>query len=219
MSKPMLAGAAAFVAAPILELVGALVVPTLSDEAPDRVAALLDHRSDAVGGLALQMVALALLVAGTAWLALALARRSPLLAATGGVLAVFSYFVIAFENGVSLAAAGIVTALDPAQATAALKAVVSSAGVSAVEPLSVLGVVGFACLAVALRRNSVSVWPGVALVAGSALETAGFAGGMRALVVAGFAVLAVAATGVVRALAGGVPAPAAAAAQLAEPAR
>ncbi|HET7572597.1 MAG TPA: hypothetical protein VFJ77_08010 [Gaiellaceae bacterium] len=196
------AGAAAFVAAPLLALAGALVVPTLSDEAPDRVAALLAHRGAETGGLTLQMIALGLMVAGSVWLALAVAPRAPRLAVAGGVLAVFAYFVIAFENGVALAAAGIVPALEPSQAVTALHAVEESAGVAAVEPLSIAEVIGYSLLAVGLRRTASPLWAGALLVAASAVQTAGFATGTAALVVAGFAGVALAALGIVRALAG-----------------
>lgn len=206
MSKTMLAGAAALVAAPVLEVVSALVEPTASDDAADQVAAFVDHRGAAVLGVALEMIALGLLIAGTVWLAVCLARRSPKLAAWGGILAVFSYFVVAFENGTSLAAAAITQALPSPQATTALHAVAHSAGVSAVEPLSVLGIVGFVLLALALRRSAAPLWAAAGLAVGTAIETAGFAAGTRALVVAGFAVLAVSAAAVVRSLLAGAPA-------------
>lgn len=202
MSKSMLAGAAAFVLGSLLALVGVLVLPTVSDEAADQVAALVDHRGAVVAGLAIQLVALGLLTAGTVWLAVAAASRAPGLAVAGGVLAVFGYFVVAFESGVTLAAAGIVTVLDSAQATRALDAVGSSAGVSAVEPLTVLGVVGYALLAVGLRRAGVPVWAGALLVVGSAIETAGFATATRPLIVVGFAILAVAGAAIARVIAG-----------------
>lgn len=203
MSRTMLAGAAALVVAPLLEIVASLVNPTGSDEAADQVAAFVDHRGAAVLGATLEMIALGLLVAGTVWLALVLARRSSGLATWGGILAVFSYFVIAFENGTSLAAAAITTVLSPAQATTALHAIEHSAGVSAVEPLSVLGIVGFVLLALGLRRTAAPIWAAVGLTVGTAIETIGFAVSTRALVVAGFAVLAVSAAAVVRAFLAG----------------
>ena len=44
-SKSNLAGAAALVVGPLLALIFAIVAPTVSDDAGDRVAALGDHRS------------------------------------------------------------------------------------------------------------------------------------------------------------------------------
>lgn len=199
MSKTMLAGAACLVAAPLLEIVSALVIPTTSDDAATTVTALRDHHGAMVTGLTLEMIALALLVAGTAWLAIALSSRAPRLAAAGGILGVAGLLVVVFTNGMHAAAAPVVSALDPAQATAAVKAISASAGVSAVEPLSILTIVGYVLFAAGLRRTALAA--GIALAVGSAVETIGFATGTRGLVVAGFVVFCAGAIGVVRRIA------------------
>jgi len=199
MSRTMLAGAVCLVAAPLLEIVSSIVIPTTSDDSGAVVNALRDHHGTMVTGLTLEMFALVLLIAGTVWLALALAPRAPKLAAAGGVVGVAGLLAILFANGMNAAAAPVVSALDPASADAAVHAVSGSAAVSTLEPLSILHVAGLILLAVVLRR--VAAVGGIALVAGSIVETAGFATGTRALVIAGFAVFLAGAFDVVRHLA------------------
>jgi len=190
MSKSMLAGGLAFVAAPLLALLSALVQPTFSEDAADQVAALTDHRGAAIAGTALSLVAVALMIAGVVWLAAVALRRSPRLAVAGGILGVLGFLFVVFDNSVAAAGPGIVAALDPAQATAALDRVHSGA-VEALEPLSTIGEIGLALLAFAVRRTGVPGWAAAAIAVGGFVETAGFASATRALVVAGFALLAV----------------------------
>lgn len=199
MSRTMLAGAVCLVAAPLLEIVSSIVMPTMSDDSGAVVSALRDHHGTMVTGLTLEMIALVLLIAGTVWLALALAPRAPRLAAAGGVVGVAGLLAILFANGMTAAAAPVVPALDPASAAAAVHAISGSAAVSALGPLSILHAVGLILLAAVLRR--VAAVGGIALVAGAIVETAGFATGTRALVIAGFAVFLAGALDVVRQLA------------------
>jgi len=196
MSRTMLAGAACLLAAPLLEIVSSLVVPTMSDDAAPTVTALRDHHGAMVTGLTLGMIALALLVAGTVWLAFAVAPHARRLAAAGGVVGVAGLLVVLFTNGMHAAAVPVVSALDSAQAVTAVKAISGSTAMSAIEPLSILHVAGLVLLAIGLRRTATAA--GAALAIGGALETAGFATGTRALVVAGFVVFLVAAAEIVR---------------------
>jgi len=199
MSRTMLAGAVCLVAAPALEIVSSIVIPTMSDESGPVVTALRDHHGTMIAALTLEMLALALLIAGTAWLALAVAPRSPRLAAAGGILGVAGLLAVLFANGMNAASAPIVSALDPANATTAVDAISGSAAVSALEPLSILHLTGLILLATALRRTTAAA--SVTLVVGAVVETAGFATGTRALVIAGFAVFLAGAFGIVRRLA------------------
>ncbi|HEX7084186.1 MAG TPA: hypothetical protein VF186_08745 [Gaiellaceae bacterium] len=210
------AGAVCLVVAPLLAIVGILVKPTFSDDAGPIVSALTDHHGAFVAGVVLQTIALALLVAGTGWLAVAVSSRSQRLGSWGGVLGVAGLFVIAFTNGMSAAAPAIVSALDPAGAKTAIDAIGSSSGMTTVEPLSLLNVVGVALLAAGLRRTgSGPLWAAIALALGSLVDTIGFAASAEAAAIVGFALLALGAAGVVRGLVGR---PAAAASSL-EPAR
>lgn len=201
MSRSTLLGAGALLAAPVLVVVATLVQPTLSDDAAVQVAALADHRGAAIAALALGTVAGALLVAGTIWLAAAVAPAARRLALAGGALGVLGMLVVLFEDGVDAAGPSIVGALDPAQATAALHRIESSAAVSALEPVTIVGCVGFALLAAAAARAGVARAAAAALFVGTCVETAGFATGTRALVVAGFAVLLAGAVAAARTLA------------------
>lgn len=190
MSKPMLAGAAAFLAAPLVALLSALVQPTFSEDAADQVTALTDHRGAAIAAVALALVALGLMIAAIVWLAVVSFPRSPRLALAGGILGVLGFLFVVFDNSVAAAGPGIVAALDAAQATAALDRVHSGA-VDALEPLSTVGEIGLILLAVAVRRVGVPSWTAAAIAVGGVVETVGFASATRAPVVAGFAILAV----------------------------
>ncbi|HET8529441.1 MAG TPA: hypothetical protein VFL60_11050 [Gaiellaceae bacterium] len=200
MSKLSLAGAAALVVAPLVALVSVLVAPTASDEAGDQLAALADHRGPAIAGLALNTVAIVLLVPGMIWLAVTLSRRTPRLAAAGGILGVAGALLVVFENGVSAAAPAVVAGLDPARATAVLHAIGSSAAVSALEPLSVAGGVGLALLAVASAKAGVARWAAAAVVLGALGENVGFATGTKPLLVVAFALLLLGLAATVRGL-------------------
>ena len=152
-SKSTIAGAAALLAAPIVVIAATLAQPTLSDDAAKQVAALTDHRSAVIAGMALSMIAVVLLIAGIIWLAFALAPRAPRLAVTGGVLGVLGSLIVLFENSVGAAAPAIVAGLDRAQATALLDRIHSSAAISALEPLSLVGDIGIALLGIAAVRR------------------------------------------------------------------
>lgn len=94
-----------------------LVQPTLSDNAAKQVAALTDHCSAVIAGMALNMIAVVLLIAGTVWLAFALAQRAPRMAMAGGVLGALA---VLFEDSVAAAEPSIVKGLDRARATAVI---------------------------------------------------------------------------------------------------
>src|SRR5690348_1538747 len=115
-SKSMTAGAVALLAAPIVVIASTLAQPTLSDDAASQVAALTSHRAAMITAMALNSIAVALLIGGVIWLALALAPRAPRLATAGGILGVFGLLAVLFENGAAAAGPAIVGALDPIQA-------------------------------------------------------------------------------------------------------
>ena len=123
MLRTTRAAAAALLAAPAVAIVAAVVQPTLSDDPARQLHALTDHRAAAIAGLALNTVAIVLLIAGVIWLALAISRRAPRLAMAGGTLGVLGSLTVLFENGVAAAAPSVVRGLDPGTATAALERV------------------------------------------------------------------------------------------------
>ena len=199
-SKSMTAGAVALLAAPIVVIASTLVQPTLSDDAATQVAALTGHRTAMITGMALSSIAVALLIAGVIWLALALAPRSPRLALAGGVLGVFGLLAVLFDNGVAAAGPAIVGVLDPIQATAVLDRIHSGA-ISALGPLAVTGDIGLALLGLAAVKAGAPRWAGAAIVVGALGEGAGFATGTKAIVITAFAVLFVGLLQAVRTLA------------------
>lgn len=201
MSKPSLAGAASLLAAPIVVIAAVLVSTTLSDEAADQVAAFGAHRGAMVAGAVLQGLSIVLLVAGAAWLAIALAPRVRGLAAAGGFLAVLGSLPVVYDDGVHAAVAALASTVAPAQATAMVHHVLVSGGVKIVEPLSLLGDLGLALLGVAAAKAGAPRWTAAAITVGAFVEGAGFATGTRPLVVAGFALLFLALAVVVRGLA------------------
>ena len=69
-SKSMTAGAVALLAAPIIVIAATLAQPTLSDDAARQVAALTGHRGAMITSMALNSIAVVLLIAGIVWLAL-----------------------------------------------------------------------------------------------------------------------------------------------------
>jgi hypothetical protein len=91
------------------------------------VTALTGHHQAMITGMTLSIIALVLLIAGTLWLALALAPGAPRLAIAGAVLGVFGALVVLFENSVAAAAPAIASGLGHAQATAMLERVHSGA--------------------------------------------------------------------------------------------
>ena len=56
---------------------GVAILPTVSDDAPAQVAALTDQRGAMIAGMALQTIAIALLIGGVIWLASRLRRALP----------------------------------------------------------------------------------------------------------------------------------------------
>jgi hypothetical protein len=189
-SRSTIAGAVALLAAPIVVIVATLVQPTLSDDPAKQVSALTDQRGAMIAGLALRSIAVVLLIAGIVWFALALAPRTPRLAMAGGVLGVLGSLVVLFGNGVSAAAPAIVGGLGPVQATAVLDHLHSSAALSALEPLALLGDIGVALLGIAaVRAGGAPRWAAAAIVIGALGEGAGFATSSKPLVIISFALL------------------------------
>jgi hypothetical protein len=188
-SKSTTAGALALLAAPLVVIISALVQPTLSGDAATQVAALTDHRGAMITGMALDLVGVALFIAGIIWLALALSPRVPRLAMAGGVLGVFGLLIVLLENSVGAAAPAIVGALDRAQAAAVLDHIHSSAVIAALEPLQLAGDIGIALLGIAVVKAGAPRWAGAVIVVGALGEGAGFATGSKALVIISFALL------------------------------
>jgi hypothetical protein len=199
-SRSTIAGAVALLAAPIVVVVSAVTQTTLSGDSATQVAALISHRGAMIAGLALNLVALVLLIAGIIWLALALAPRTPRLAWAGGVLSVFGSLVVLFQNSIDTAAPAIVAALGRAQAAAVLDRIHSGA-ISALEPLSLAGDIGIALLGIAAVKAGAPRWAGAAIVIGALGEGAGFATGTKAVVIISFVLLFAGLLQVVRTLA------------------
>ena len=199
MSRPSIGGAICLVAAAPLALVGNLVIPTLSDEATDKVAALTHHRGPMILGQTLSNLGLVLLIAGTIWLAFRTGRTSPKLALAGGILGVFGSLVVLFEAGIQASFASVVAGLDVDHATTALDRIGASAAVKSLEPLSLVGDIGLVVLAAATVRIGVPRWAAACLGAGALVEGLGFATAAKAVVVIGFVLLFVGAVMVVRA--------------------
>jgi hypothetical protein len=187
-SKSTTAGALALLAAPIVVIVATLTQPTLSSDAATQVTALAGHRTAMITGLALSIIALVLLIAGTIWLALVLAPRAPRLAVAGGVLSVLGLLVVLFQNSLDAAGPAIVSALDRTQATAVLDHI-HSGSISALEPLSILGDIGIALLGIAVFKAGAPRWAAAAIAVGALGEGAGFATGTKPLVIISFALL------------------------------
>ena len=141
-----------------------------------------------ITALALNSIAVALLIAGVIWLALALTPRVPRLALAGGLLGVFGLLAVLFDNGVAATGPAIVTSLDPTQAIAVLDRIHSGA-ISALGPLSVFGDIGLVLLGIAAVKAGAPRWAGAAIAVGALAEGAGVATGSRALVIIAFAVL------------------------------
>jgi hypothetical protein len=197
LSRGSLAGAASLAVAGPLVIAGTLVAPSMSDDAADQTAALAAHRAAVIAGQTISAVALALLIAGTVWLAWRVAPHSPRLAFAGGVLGVFGSLIILFENGLAAAAPSVVRGLDPAQATAALDRINSSVA-NGLDPLSLLGDVGLVLLGIASMRIGVPSWAAATFGAGAIVELVGFATATRILVVLGFALFFVGALAITR---------------------
>ena len=199
-SRSSIAGAVALLTAPIVVIVSVLAQTTLSGDSATQVAALTRHHGAMVAGMALNLVALVLLIAGISWLALAVAPRTPRLALAGGVLSVFGLLVVLFENSIETVAPAIVGVLDQAQAAAVLDRIHTGA-ISALEPLSLAGDIGIALLGIAIVKVGAPRWAGAAIAIGALGEGAGFAVGMKALVIVSFALLFAGLVPVVRTLA------------------
>jgi hypothetical protein len=182
------AGALALLAAPIVVIAAVLIQPTLSGDASTQVTALTGHHQAMITGLTLSIIALVLLIAGTLWLALALAPRAPRLALAGAVLGVFGALVVLFENSVDAVAPAIASGLGHAQATVMLDRVHSGA-IAAVEPLALLGGIGIALLGVAALKAGAPRWAAAAIAVGALGQVAGFAISTKALVITSFALL------------------------------
>ena len=158
----------------------------MSDQPADQVTAVSVHHF--ASGLGLQTLAAGLLVAGTAWLALAVAERSPKLTLTGGILGAAGLLIVLLEDGVSATTPVIAGGLDHAAATGLLERVHSGA-LAGLEPLSLLGDLGLALLGFAAVKAAASRWTAAAIAAGAFGEAAGFATGNKPLLLISFAVL------------------------------
>jgi hypothetical protein len=189
LSKSRFAGAGALLLAPIVVIAANLARPTLSDDAANQVAALTDHRGVMIAGIALNTIGVMLLTAGIVWLALVLAPRAPRLALAGGVLGVLGSLLVVFSSGVDATGPAIVQGLDPAQATATLHRIQSSAAVSGLGPIKLLGDIGIALLGVAVVRAGAPRWAGAAIAIGAIAEGAGFGTHTKGLVIAAFAIM------------------------------
>ena len=187
-TKSTIAGAAALLAAPVVVIAAVLIQPTLSSDASTQVTALTSHHQAMITGMTLSIIAVVLLIAGTLWLALALAPRAPRLALAGAVLGVLGALVVLFENSVDAAAPAIASGLGHAQATAMLERVHSGA-IAAAEPLALLGGIGVALLGVAALKAGAPRWAAAAIAVGALGQVAGFATSTKALVITSFAIL------------------------------
>ena len=157
----------ALLAAPIIVIAGTLAQPTLSDDAASQVAALTGHRTAMVTAMALNSLAVVLLIAGLIWLALALTSRAPRLALAGGVLGVFGLLAVLFDDGVAASFPAIVGGLDRIQATFVLDRIHSAAAITALGPLSITGDIGLALLGIAAVKAGAPRWAGAAIIAGA----------------------------------------------------
>jgi hypothetical protein len=182
------AGALALLAAPIVVIAAVLIQPTLAGDASAQVTALTSHHQAMITGMTLSIIALVLLIAGTLWLALALAPRAPRLAIAGAALGVFGALAVLFENSVAAAAPAIASGLGHAQATAIL-ARVHSGAIAAAGPLALPGDIGIALPGIAALKAGAPRWAAAAIAAGAPGEGAGFATSTKALVIGSFAVL------------------------------
>lgn len=199
MSKPARAGAAALVAGPIIGLIAVIVLPTLSDDAGDIVAALTAHHSAMITGLTLQTLSIPVMIAGVVWLATTLAANAPGLALAGGVLGVAGGLVILFEDGLTDAAPSIVSSLDSNHATVALQQLHSGTA-AGIDPLALLFDVGVALLAFAAVKVTAPLWLAIALTLSAVAQGVGFGAGSRPIVAVAFAALALLFTLLVRSL-------------------
>ena len=189
MDPKSIAGATALLAAPVLVIAGALAQPTLSGDAATQVAALTSHRGAMIAGMTLTMIAAVLLIAGTIWLALTLAPRSPRLAMAGGMLGVLGSLIVLFENSVGAAAPAIVAGLGPAQATAVLGRIQSSTAITALEPVSIAGNIGVALLGIAAAKAGAPRWAAALIIIGGLGYGPGFAASSKTLVLISFALM------------------------------
>ena len=135
MSNRKLAGALALLVGPLAVIAAVIVLPTLSDKAADQVAALDHHHSAMIAGTALQTVTVALFVAGSVWLALALSPLAARLAFAGGVLAVAGALVVLFVDSLHTGAIAATSGLHGSQATQIYDRVLSSRMLTVAEPL------------------------------------------------------------------------------------
>lgn len=189
MPKRAFAGPAALLAGPLTIIACALVIPTLSDKAADQVAALDHHRTAMLTGLSLQLVTIALLVAGAIWLAFTVSSHAPRLAFAGGSLAVGGGLIVLFIDAIHVGAASAALGLGVGQATGVVDRILSSRVVTVFEPLQMLQDIGFVVLAAAVVKAGVPKWAATAVAAGAIAESLGFAAGLRGLVAIAFAVM------------------------------
>lgn len=210
MSRLSLAGAAAFVAGPVLGIAGVLAAATMSDDAATQVAAYADHHGSMIASAVLQMIGILGFVGGIVWLATAVSARGRGLAAAGGIAGVAGSLIILFEDGLGAAVPSVVSALGPAQATSVVDRIHSSTAGS-LEPISLLQAIGCLILAVCAVRMGVPRWAAALFAIGGFVDTIGFATASKPVVVVGFLVLLAGLLPLIRSFAGREPAPVAAA--------
>ena len=95
-----------------------------------------------------------------------------------------------FENGVAATASAIVAGLDHATATRLLDHIHTGA-IAGLEPLSLLGDLGLALLAIAAVKAGAAQWTPAAIAVGAIGTGVGFATGNKPLLLITFAILLV----------------------------
>lgn len=182
------AGAGCLLVGTGIGLVSVLVQTTLSDSAGDQAVALLGHRGRMETGLVLNIAATVLVIAGVVWFTRLTHRVAPRLALVAGILGVFGYLAVLFDDALSAASAAAVRGLDVGQATSVVDRIGSGALV-APGPLTIFGDIGLGLLGLAAVRLGVAWWAAAAIDVGALAQFAGFGAGSRALAAVGFAVL------------------------------
>lgn len=204
MSSRSRAGAACLVLGPLLGFVSMLIVRTLSHSAADLATAFTAHPAASQLGIGLGAAAAVLLAGGLVWLAQTTYHASPRLAVAGGVLGVLGIFSVVFDDAVRLSGALLVDGLGATQAADVLGRL-TSGGVVAVGPLSLLNDLGMILLAVAALRTGVPRWVVAVICIGVLVEGAGFAAGTRYVAAIGFVLVLAGFATVVRTTMAGRP--------------
>ncbi|HET7385354.1 MAG TPA: hypothetical protein VFJ19_01670 [Nocardioidaceae bacterium] len=184
------AGGACLLGGLTLGAISLIIGHTISSDPATMAAAIADHPTATVVGLAFNLLGAALLVGGLSWWAWTSYGRSPKLATIGGVLGVFGVLAIVFDDAIDMAAALM------GASSGAIGGITTASGIAG--PLSVLNDVGMILLAVASLKLGVSRAVMSTAIVGTVLEAAGFATATRYLAFAGLVVLLAGLAGVVR---------------------